>query len=109
MPVKCTVPLNVTDEANARIDALGLRAEFERIIEHACGVVEGLRRIDAGLQLPYDLGGEEVVLIEVVKTDPQLADDPTQRDFERWEVDVFTPDVWLQLVTMIVYEASDAG
>jgi hypothetical protein len=108
MSMKCTVPLNVTDEANARIDALGLRTEFERMVERVCEVVKDLQRIDVRLEPYYDRD-DDFVQIEYVKANPLLENDPVGKELAEWEFDNIPREVSIHLATAFVIGAPNAG
>jgi hypothetical protein len=108
MSIKCTVPLNVTEEANARIDALGLRTQFERMVDHACEVVRDLQRIDVRLEPYYDRD-DDFVQIEYVKAKPLLENDSVGTEVAEWEFNNFPREVRMHLTTAFVIGVPHAG
>jgi hypothetical protein len=70
MATVATVPVTISPEAALRIQQLGRQREVERMLEHARQTVPGLLGLDVQLVEPYDLGGEDHVLIWVKKPEP---------------------------------------
>jgi hypothetical protein len=99
-----SVPVTVAPEAEEYIRQLGLQGPFEQMIEHAIQVIPGLRRIEVELPPRYDLGGEPVVLIEVIKDLPKSEDDPTNWELARWQVETFPPEVLIYFTFLTGYE-----
>src|SRR5580658_6893469 len=98
------VPYTITDEATEYIRSLGLQAEFDLMIEHARQVVPGLRKIHVRVQPPYDLGGPDAVLVEVLMADHCLRDDPTNWAWNEWMIQTFSPEVFQYFSLMPDYE-----
>jgi hypothetical protein len=93
MTNSATVPVSVTPEAAARIDAMGLQTHVERMIDHACKVLPELQRIEVVLYDRYEQGNEPGVAIDVHSKQPF---DPATRIDEqltRWVVKEFPPQV----------------
>jgi hypothetical protein len=109
MSVRTVVPLTITPEAAARVAELNVRAELDRMIEHARQVVDGLQRIDVELAEPYDTGSEPGVSLIVTKEHPGLADDPTGRQWGAWMVQAFPPEVCQHFSFQVHFENGHAG
>lgn len=109
MAAPATVPLKVTPEAAEQIARLGMRTEFERMIEHVREVVPHLRCIDVSLYERYELGAADEppgVLIEAVRTDPYLPEDRVDWDIRGWKVDTFPPEVNQHFLIVVQYDES---
>jgi hypothetical protein len=98
-----TIPVTVTPEASDYVDELGMRGQFEQMIEHTRRTMAGLRAIHVTLQPPYDLGGGPCVLIEATTDDPHLEYDPSQGEWARWQVGAFPPEVNQHFVLLVVH------
>lgn len=103
-----TIPLTVSPEAAARVAELGMQKEFDRMLEHTRQTVPGLQAIS--VNLAYDPCGSDDprVVIDVIMADPHLEDDPTGRQWGRWFVTTFPPDVCRHFVMLAGYGDADA-
>lgn len=88
-----TIPIIITPEAAARVAELGMQAELEQMLEHTCQTVPGLRSIKVEEELPYDTDPDSSIGIWVARDDPHLEEDTTDREWGRWLVRTFPPDV----------------
>jgi hypothetical protein len=88
-----TVPFTITDEATEYIRKLGLQGPFERMIEHTKEAVPGLLKIHVWLQPAYDIGCFDGINIDAEMEDRHLEDDPTGREWDRWVIENFPPEV----------------
>src|SRR5262249_27252432 len=104
-----TVLLTVTPDAAAYVAELGMQEPFDQMLEHTRQTMAGLRAIRVTLQPPYDLGGGPCVLIEATTDDPRLGDDPSEREWARWQVGAFSPEVNQHFVLLVVYGPDHAG
>jgi hypothetical protein len=105
-----TVPLMISEEAAAHIAQLGMQAEFEQMLEHTRQTVSELRRIEVSLELPYDLGDEDGILIQAIRDRAAyVAKDPTSSDWGEWFIFAFAPDVRRHFTFWVVYESNHAG
>ena len=104
-----TIPLSITPEASAQVAKLGMEEPFEQMLEHTRETVPGLRSIRVTLQPPYDLGEDPCVLIEANRDNPQLQDDPTDREWGYWRLTTFSPKVFPHFVMYSVYRPDNAG
>jgi hypothetical protein len=104
-----TIPVTVTPQAAARVAALGMDAELQRMLEHTRRVVPGLRSIEVREALPYDTGDETTVVIDAIRDNPHLPDDPTERAWGDWQCATFPPEVCQHFVLLCVYGPNHAG
>ena|SRR5437870_6434287 len=102
-------PITITPEAAARVAELGMHAELDRMLEHTCQTVAGLRAIEVQLALPYDTGDETSILIQATIVDPHRDDNPSQREWGAWKVRTFRPEVCRYFVLLTVVEPAHAG
>jgi|SRR5580704_16556335 hypothetical protein len=109
MSTATTVPLSVAPEAASRIAELGLQDEFDQMLEHTRQVIPGLRSISVLLAPPYDTDDEPRVIIEPTMDDPHLVHDRTEREWGRWMVNTFSPDVGRHFCLLTVYGVADEG
>ena len=86
------VPVTISRDAQAFIDRVGQRVEFELMIDRARQVVSGLRSIEVLL----DDATEEMppgVVIWVHRDDMGPGSDPTHRHWIDWMAATFPPEV----------------
>ena len=93
MSTPVTVPVTVSPEAAARVAELGLQAELERMIEHTCQTIPGLRRIEVIRFERYDMGGEPGVSLEAYSDQPLEVEQKAWWEWARWQVTTFPPEV----------------
>ena len=98
-----TIPITVTPEAVARVAELGMQAELDQMLEHTRQTVPGPRSIEVQEELPYDTGDETTIVIWVARDDPHLEKDTTDREWGRWLVRTFSPDVCRYFVMISFY------
>jgi hypothetical protein len=99
-----TVPVTMTPKAEAYIAELGMKEPCEQMLDYIRQNVSGLRSITVNLQEPYDLGPDPCVIFDVVMADPHVQYDPTEKQFELWQIDHFPPEVLLHFVMLVAYE-----
>jgi hypothetical protein len=76
------------------VAALGMQAEFERMLEYARQVLLGLQRIDVVLEPPYDTGDDDCVLLQALHGPVSETDwDVAWKKWGKWFVNAFPPDV----------------
>jgi hypothetical protein len=93
-----TVPLSITQEATDYIAEKGLQQPFQRMLDNIPQHFRGLHGIAVSVMDPYDLGGEPRVIIDVTRDYRGLKDDPTEREWDRWVVETFPPEVFQYFV-----------
>ncbi len=102
MPTAMQVPVTIDQDAADRIDELGMRREFEQMLEHALQTVPGLVSVQVSLALPYDTGDEAGININAYqKWTPDLKD--PWPDWSRWKLENYPTDVWrwFQLMPLV--------
>jgi hypothetical protein len=87
------VPVTVTLEATQRVWCLGMRAELEQMLRHACEMLPGLLRLEVEELGPFTPGDEPRIAINAFQEEPQAAG---QWEYGTWLVATFPPDVWQQ-------------
>jgi hypothetical protein len=102
-----TVPVTITPEAAARVAELGMQRELDLMLEHTKPSVPGLRRITLNIEPCYDTREEEGITIDADMDDPHLAYDPTEREWGRWMISTFPPEVCEHFALMTHYWAPD--
>ena len=107
-----TVPVNITPEASERIAQRGLQAPIDQMIEQAVKMVPGIRRVEIGLEGPYDTHDEPYLEASAYRdpcyfqeTDPVT---PEVRQYDRWIVEAMADDVRWQVMLHIHWDAPDA-
>lgn len=98
-----TMPAAIAAEAAARVAELGLQREFVMMLDHTRKIVPGLRSITVTLAPPYDTGDEPCVIIEPLMDKPHLPYNPAEREWEKWIIQTFSPDVYRHFVMLAVY------
>ena len=106
-----TIPVIVAEDAAARVAGLGLRREFEQMIEHAKRTAPGLRAIRVTLEYdPVCPSNEPQVVIQVHRHDLSSEEawtDQTDWDWGGWQVTTFPPEVCQHFVMSSVYGGPD--
>lgn len=98
-----TIPVTITPEAATRVAELGMQSELEQMLAHTRQTVPGLRSIEVREELPYDTDDESSIGIWVARDDPHLERDTTDREWGRWLVRTFPPDVCRYFVMISFY------
>ena len=104
-----TAPLSVTQEAADFIAASQLGEPFQKILDSLPQRMPGLESIAVCLVQPYDLGGEPRVVLDVTREPSGLADDPTDRHWQRWAAETFSPEILQSFILMSNYGPNHAG
>jgi len=104
-----TVPVNITPEAAERIAERGLKVPLDQMIEQAVKIVPGIRRVEISLEGPYDTH-DEPYLEATAYRDPRFYQEsdpvtPEERQYDRWIVETFPPDVLWQVSLHIRWDA----
>ena len=105
MPTTITVPVTIAPEAEALVNRLGQRREFELMIDRAKHVVPSLIAIEVAL----DEATDEVppgVILWTHRDDIGPDNDPTQRRWIEWMAATFPPEVCENFVLLPVYRAN---
>jgi hypothetical protein len=102
-----TVPVTITPEAAERLAELGMQRELDLTIEHTKQTVPGLHAITVVLEPCYDTRDEPGITIEASIDPSQREYDPTDRDWGRWKVETFPPEVCEHFVMMTTYRTTD--
>ena len=109
MPISTTIPITVSPEAAARVAQLGMKREFERILEHTCEATSGLRSIEVNLTPPCDPGEDPRVILEVTKDERPEPNDPLWGQWCDWMMHSFPSDVLRHFNLLTVYGAAHEG
>jgi hypothetical protein len=109
MAVPTTIPVTITPEAAARAAELGIQADIERIIEHARNTVPGLRSLEVSIRECYDSYEETGILIHGGRDVSYRPDDPTERQWDKWVISTFPPQVLEHFTVLFSYGAGHAG
>jgi hypothetical protein len=102
------IPIQVDPEASARVAELGMQKEFQLMLDHARQVIPELQQIHVTLEPPYDTGDEPRVVTEALRGGPFCEDDPTRRQWTKWEIETFPADVLRHFTTLILFGSPDA-
>src|SRR5262245_2833632 len=103
-----TVPVTITPEAEAYVAELGMQKPFRQMLDRILQTVPGLHSVVVNLQEPYDTGGGPSVIFDVTMDKPHLEFNPTESQFERWQIETFPPEVYTHFVMLTVYGPSHA-
>ena len=104
MASTATIPTTVSPEAEAFIAGLGFQAEFEAMLDHTRLAIADLRAIEVYLD---DVPGTipPGIVIDAHRGEPWVGDDPTNRDWGRWLVETFPPEVCQHFVLLSLWPA----
>jgi len=93
MAAPATIPVEVTPEAAARIEELGMSKEFQAMIEHTKQSIVDLQSIRVTRFDDLDDPGESRVSIQARQHGPESEDLSTWDRWGSWFVESFPPDV----------------
>jgi hypothetical protein len=108
MTTAATIPVKVEPDAAEYIEQLGMRAEFERMLEHTRSIVPGLRAIT----VEYDHDPSNTIgpgIIIWSHRDEPPGPDGVDNDWGRWKVTTFPTEVCLQFVMLSAYGGGGNG
>jgi hypothetical protein len=106
MTTSTSVPVTVTDEAAARIAELGIQAAVEQMVERAKQMVPGLKAIDVILEPAWDTGPDDYLTIQAFSAREWDPEDASEREYDRWAIKAFPPEVTANIVLSILYRTS---
>jgi hypothetical protein len=109
MKPTATVPFSVTPEAAARIAALDLQVDVDRMVEHACSQLPELDRIEVVLYDRYELGAEPGLAIDCYSRRALDPTDTTDQELDRWSVAEFPPEVLQHVILCYRPDGPHAG
>ena len=95
-------PVTISPEAAARVAELGLRREFEQILEHTRQTIPGLRRIEVTLAPPVDAGDDPRVILDAILAGRDSPQNPVTDRWRDWVLATFSPDVWRHFMLLTV-------
>jgi hypothetical protein len=104
-----TIPLAVSQQATDYIAEHDLEAVFQRMLDHIPQHFSGLQSISVILQPPYDLGGNDCVIIDVKREIPTQNYDPSDRNWRSWLIDNFLPDEFTHFCLLSNNGGADEG
>jgi hypothetical protein len=102
-----TVPITIEPEAAARVAELGMQRELEEMLAHAQQTVPNLRALEVQLALPYDTGDETSLTIQATIRGDHPDGLNTRKQWGKWLVRAYSPDVWRYFVLQVVYGNND--
>jgi hypothetical protein len=107
-----TVPVTITPEAAERIAERGLKEPLDQMIEQVVKMVPGIRRVEISLEGPYDTHDEPYLEATAYRDSRFYQENgpisPETKEYDRWIVGAFPPDVLWQVMLHIRWDAPDA-
>ncbi len=103
MTTNTTIPVNVSAEAAAHLDQLGLRAAFNALVEKAKELLPGLRLIDVTLDYAPWMSDEPAVLLDFHRPHPG-GDDGANDQFIQWTIAAIPPEQGRHFAWLNYYE-----
>jgi hypothetical protein len=105
-----TIPVTITPEASAHVAEWGMQKELDQMLEYALETIPGLQRLEVWLAPPYDTGDENPIFIDAVRGMAfNTPSDRTSREWGRWKVRTFSPDVCRHFALLGAFENSHGG
>jgi hypothetical protein len=106
-----TLPVQVSDDAEAYVESLGLRPEFEAMLEHAKQAIPGVRSILVRVDDSFETG-EPIILILADLSQPGTSGpggsgESAELAWDRWAVETFPPDVNRHFCMMAIHGTGD--
>lgn len=102
-----TIPVEVSEEAAQHIEQLGLQEPFQRMLDEIPKRIQAIQWIKVVLEHIVDEAYRPVVSIDVARVYPGC-DDPSGREFGRWETETFLPEILEHLGVHVTYVDADA-
>jgi hypothetical protein len=106
MPANTSIPIEIRSEAAERVGELGMREQLDRMLDHTCQSMAGLRSLEVQLSPVYDPGDEPTIVIQATVEGTGPGDDARERLWGQWKVETFSPDISRHFVLLTVYEES---
>src|SRR5438270_897648 len=94
----------ITPEAQALIDQLKLEQPLHKMLDHIAQAVPALRALQVDYAPAYEAGYDPGVILNVTVKSEAPLEDTTERDFGRWQIDNFPPEVFQHFTLLAVYE-----
>jgi hypothetical protein len=108
MTVPTTVPVQIEEDAAARIAELGLQHEFEMLIQHTQQTVANLRSIDVTrYDDPLEPGPPRVLFMAWLNGD-RSQEEPVREEWIRWILEQMPPRV-LHWISLQIYHWESYG
>jgi hypothetical protein len=110
MTAATSIPVTILPEAAEYIDQLGMRSEFEQMVEHTRKTVPGLRAITVEYDHdPSNTVGPGIVIIAHREPPSSPLSPLPEQVWGRWQVTTFPPEVCRQFVMMSYYDGASHG
>ena len=109
MSAMTTVPVSIEPEAEARVAELGMRREFEQMLDHIRQAVPELKRVRVSLAYPPDYDDDPRVIIDVHVPADDAESESWYDAYRNWLITTVSPDVWRHILLMPIYEAENEG
>jgi hypothetical protein len=106
MTTSTSVPVTITAEAATRIAELGMQSAVEQMIERAKQTIPGLKALDVILEPAWDTGPDDYLTIQGFSDREWDPEDASEREYDRWAIRTFPPEVTSQIVLSILYRTS---
>ncbi len=104
------IPVTIEADAAARVEELGMQAEFELMIEHAKQAVPGLRFIRVTLEYDPEWPENEPRVVIWARRDDLSVEPSTavlNKELANWRGHRFPPQVCWHIVMMACYGVAD--
>jgi hypothetical protein len=102
MTTLATIPVQISEEAAQHIEQLGLQEPLQRMLDEVPKRIQAIQWIKVGLEHIVDEAYRPVVSIDVARVYPGC-DDPSGREFGRWETETFPPQILEHLGVHVTY------
>jgi hypothetical protein len=90
--IATAVPVTIEADAAEQIDELGLRAEFEAILDHVLQTIPGLQHVEVSFPPSYEEPNETVVINGYGNWDDYQFSEYRDRYFQ-WVTETYPPEV----------------
>lgn len=107
--ISTTVPVTIEPDAAEQIDKLGLRREFEQMLEHVLRTIPNLQKVQVTFPPSYEDERDETIVIDAFG--PWSVDDLLQisRDHFHWVFANYSPEVFRYFLLMTVPEPKNGS
>lgn len=103
MVVASTVPVQITEEAERFVLEMGLHEALLRMLDEIPKRFPGVHSIAVSMMYVVDEGNRPSVILHVTRELPASRPDPTSRQWDRWVVEAFPPEILEHLTVLTLY------
>jgi hypothetical protein len=110
MPTAAAIPVTVTPDAQAHLDAIGLQEAYAEMLEHTQQSIPGLLGLRVRLEQDPEGADDPCVVIQASLSEPaRPAEDTTEAVWGLWKIARFPQEIGRHFALMTIYEVPTNG